>query len=187
MEQQYLGYKTHVSLNAQTGLITSLVPTAGSAADNRQFPKLLAHDEAVEVKADIYAGDKAYDDTDLHYRLWEKGKHSALRLKQTRTRKKDANKEVWLELEKTSEYEAGLRERYKIERKFGEAKRWQGFGRCRYVGLRCYGIQAFLTAPRSEPETDGPTTHGSVFSVIQSQTHERGGEPAGALACPAIS
>jgi IS5 family transposase len=75
VERQYRGYKSHVSLNAETGLVTSLVPTAGSAADNQQFPKLLAHDEAIEVKADTYSGDKGYDDTDLHYRLWEKGKH----------------------------------------------------------------------------------------------------------------
>ncbi len=143
-EQQYLGYKSHMSLNAETGLITSLVPTAGSAADNKQFPKLLAHDESLEVDAEIYSGDKAYDDTDLHYRLWEKGKHSALRLKRTRTDKKDGNKEVWLKLEQTPEYQAGLKERYKIERKFGEAKRWHGFGRCRYLGLLAYGVQAFL-------------------------------------------
>ncbi len=145
VERQYLGYKSHISLNAETGLITSLVPTAGSAADNKQFPKLLEHDEFLEVKADIYSGDKGYDDTDLHYRLWEKGKHSALRLKHTRISKKDANKEVWLNLEKAPAYEAGLRQRYKIERKFGEAKRWHGFGRCRYLGLLRYGIQAFLT------------------------------------------
>ncbi len=144
VERQYLGYKSHVSLNAETGLITSLVPTAGSAADNKQFPKLLAHDEAVGVNADTYSGDKAYDDSDLHYRLSEKGKHSALRLKDTRLSKKDANKDVWLELEQTPEYQAGLKERYKIERKFGEAKRWHGFGRCRYLGLLRYGIQAFL-------------------------------------------
>ncbi len=144
-EQQYLGYKSHMSLNAETGLITSLVPTVGGAPDNKPFPKLLAHDESLKVAAEIYSGDKAYDDTDLHYRLWEKGKHSALRLKRTRTGKKDGNKEVWLKLEQTPEYQAGLKERYKIERKFGEAKRWHGFGRCRYLGLARYGIQAFLT------------------------------------------
>jgi len=145
VERQYLGYKSHMSLNAETGLITSLVPTAGNAADNQPFAQLLAHDESLEVKAQIYAGDKAYDDTDLHYRLWQQGKHSALRLRRFRTGKKDGNKEVWRELEKTPEYEAGLKERYKIERKFGEAKRWHGFGRCRYLGLLRYGIQAFLT------------------------------------------
>jgi IS5 family transposase len=144
VERQYLGYKSHVSLNAETGLITSLVVTPGNAADNLQFPKLLAHDESLNVAAEIYSGDKAYDDTDLHFRLWEQGKHSALRLKRTRTGKKDGNKQVWLDLEQTPEYAAGLKERYKIERKFGEAKRWHGFGRCRYLGLPRYGIQAFL-------------------------------------------
>ena len=39
-----------------------------------------------------------------------------------------------------------FRERYKIERKFGEMKKWHGFGRCRYVGLLRYAIQGYLTA-----------------------------------------
>ena len=52
---------------------------------------------------------------------------------------------MWLELEKTPEYRAGLAERYKIERKYGEGKHWHGLGRCRYLGLLRYGIQAFLT------------------------------------------
>jgi hypothetical protein len=29
---------------------------------------------------------------------------------------------------------------------YGEAKRWHGLGRCRYLGLWRYGIQAYLTA-----------------------------------------
>jgi len=33
-----------------------------------------------------------------------------------------------------------------VERKYGEAKRWHGWGRCRYLGLWRYGIQAYLTA-----------------------------------------
>ena len=45
----------------------------------------LAHDEEIGVTADIYVADKAYDDTDLHCRLWEQGKHSAPRLKDRRT------------------------------------------------------------------------------------------------------
>jgi IS5 family transposase len=142
---QYLGYKTHVSLNAETGLITSVVPTAGSVADNTQFPKLLAHDEAVGVNADTYSADRAYDDTDLHERLWEKGKHSALRLHGYRTHKKDGNKEIWQDLLATPEYQAGVKERYKIEQKFGEGKLWHRWGRCRYLGLIRHGIQAHLT------------------------------------------
>ena len=145
-EVQYLGYKSHVSLNAETGLITTIWPTRGGAADNEQFPYLLAHDEEVGVGAEIYSGDRAYDDSDLHWRLWERGKASALALKVYRTRKKDAHKEPWLAMLQSSEYKRGQAERYKVERKFGEAKRWHGFGRCRYLGLVRYGIQAHLTA-----------------------------------------
>ena len=39
-----------------------------------------------------------------------------------------------------------MAERYKVERKFGEAKLWHRFGRCRYLGLLRDGIQAHLTA-----------------------------------------
>jgi IS5 family transposase len=132
--------------NAETGLITSLTPTTGRAADNVQFPSLLAHDEQVGVNADTYTGDRAYDDTDLHERLWQAGKHSAFRLHAYRTAKKDANKEVWQNVLATPAYAEGLRERYKIERKFGEGKLWHRLGRCRYLRLVRYGIQAYLTA-----------------------------------------
>ena len=39
-----------------------------------------------------------------------------------------------------------LKERYKIERKFGEAKQGHGLGRCRYVGMLGFEVQAFMTA-----------------------------------------
>jgi transposase, IS5 family len=145
-EVQYLGYKSHVSLNAQTGIITSLHPTFGSAADNKQFKSLLDHDEVLQVGAEIYAADRAYDDTELHYALQCAGKHSALHLNSYRTQKKDPNKAPWLRMLASEEYLQGRAERYKIERKFGEAKRWHGFGRCRSLGLWRYGIQAFMTA-----------------------------------------
>jgi IS5 family transposase len=143
---QYLGYKSHVSVNAETGLITSLEPTGGSAPDNKQFPQLVAHDAAVGVSAEIYAGDKAYDDTDLHFRLWAQGKHSALTLNDYRTAASNEHRDAWQRLKDSPEYQAGRAERYKVERKFGEAKRWHGFGRCRYLGLLRYGLQAQLTA-----------------------------------------
>ncbi len=145
-ESQYRGYKSHTSLNAETGLITTIHPTLGNAADNIQFPSLLAHDQAIGVPGLIYTGDQAYDDTDLHVRLWEQDKFSAFRLHAYRTQKKDGNKEIWRQLQACPEYERGLKERYKIERKFGEGKLWHRLGRCRYLGLARYGIQAYLTA-----------------------------------------
>lgn len=39
----------------------------------------------------------------------------------------------------------GLKQRYKIERQFGEAKLRHRLGRCRYLGRVRYGLQAYLT------------------------------------------
>lgn len=75
-----------------------------------------------------------------------RGLHSAIRLKKTRTEKKDANKQVWLALRQTPPYQQGLKERYKVERKFGEAKQGHGLGRCRYLGRSGFAVQAFFTA-----------------------------------------
>ena len=48
-------------------------------------------------------------------------------------------------MRESQEYTEGLRERYKIERKFGEARKWHGFSRCCYVGFIRHTIQAYLT------------------------------------------
>jgi IS5 family transposase len=142
----FYGYKAHVSMNAENGLITSLEITSGEAYDGHHFCSLVDHDLEQNIPVDTYAGDKGYDDGDNHYYLEMKGLHSAIRLKRTRTEKKDDNKQIWLELAKTSQYKAGLKERYKVERKFGEAKQSHGLGRCRYVGRQGFTVQSYLTA-----------------------------------------
>jgi IS5 family transposase len=43
-------------------------------------------------------------------------------------------------------YRRGQKGRYKVERKFGEAKVGHGLRRCRYVGPVKYALQAILTA-----------------------------------------
>jgi len=144
--EYFYGYKAHVSLNAATGLITSLVATPGNAYDGHLLPKLVENDLAQDLPVDIVTGDRGYDDSDNHVRLWDQGLHSALRLNAYRTQKKDANKQVWLEWQATPEYQEGLKERYKRERKFGEAKAGHGLSRCRYLGRVRYAIQGLLTA-----------------------------------------
>lgn len=146
-KEYFYGYKTHTSLNAGNHLITSLIPSTGEAWDGHYFKDLVEHDLAQEIPIETYAADRGYDDHDLHYFLQEeKELHSAISLKKTRTEKKDANKEVWLRLQQTSQYQQGKKERFKIERKFGEAKLGHGLARCRYLGKLRFGIQAFLTA-----------------------------------------
>ena len=144
--EYFFGYKAHVSLNAQAGMITSLEATSGEAYDGHHFCPLVDHDLKQKLPVDTYAGDKGYDDGDNHYHLELSGLHSAIRLKDIRIGKKDDNKQIWLELVKTPQYRQGLKERYKIERKFGEAKQGHGFGRCRYVGKVRFAVQSFFTA-----------------------------------------
>jgi IS5 family transposase len=142
----FYGYKMHTSMNAEAEMITSVVVTAGNAPDGKQFERLLGRDEALGLPVETYAGDRGYDDSDLHCVLHDKGLHSALRLNNYRTEKKDANKDVWLALKQSEQYKAGQQERYKIERKFGEAKENHPLRRCRYLGRMRYAIQAHLTA-----------------------------------------
>lgn len=144
--QYFYGYKAHVSLNAENGLMTSLECTSGEAYDGHHFTSLVDHDLEQELPLEIYTADKAYDDGENHYNLEVRGLHSAIRLKKTRTGKKDNNKQVWFDLQKTPQYQQGLKERYKIERKFGEAKQGHGLGRCRYLGRMGFAVQAFFTA-----------------------------------------
>jgi IS5 family transposase len=142
----FYGYKAHASLNAEAGMITSVVVTPGNAHDGKQFPTLVERDQEQGLPTEIYSADRAYDDTDNHYRLAEAGLGSSLTLNAYRTQKKDGNKGVWERLLESEAYQAGQRERYKIERKFGEAKAYHGLDRCRYVGRNRYAIQAYLTA-----------------------------------------
>jgi IS5 family transposase len=142
---RYKGYKTHVSLNAQTGIVTSTLPSLGNKADNKAFPDLLADDQALELPTTIYGGDKAYDDTDIYSRLEEKGLQIGIHLRKFRTEKKDANKERWITLEATPSYQQATAQRYCVEQPFGPIKQKHGFGRCRYLGLARYRIQSFFT------------------------------------------
>jgi IS5 family transposase len=144
--EYFFGYKAHVSLNAENGLITSLETTSGEAYDGHHFCSLVDHDLEQELPAETYTGDKGYDDGNNHYYLELRQLHSAIRLKKTRTEKKDDHKQIWLDLKQTPQYQQGLKERYKIERKFGEAKQGHGLGRCRYLGKAGFAVQAFFTA-----------------------------------------
>ena len=142
----FYGYKGHVSLNAEAGLITSALVTPGNVPDGRQFPRLFERDLALGLPVEIVAADRAYDDTRNHYMLKVRGVHSAIRLNDYRIQKKDKNKGGWMAMKEKPEYIRGQKERYKIERKFGEAKQGHGLGRCRYVGFLRYTIQVLMTA-----------------------------------------
>lgn len=144
VNKAFYGYKTHMSLNGGSEMVTSVLVTPGNKPDGQRFRKLVERDEELGVKADVYAGDRAYDDGDNHELLRSRGKSSALCLNRYRTRL--YREGLWAEIKASREYGEGQGQRYKIEQKNAEAKRWHGLGRCRYLGLAKYGVQAFLTA-----------------------------------------
>ena len=143
--EYFYGYKAHTSMNSEAELITSVVITPGNATDGKQFGQLVNRDAEQGLPIETYAGDRGYDDTENHYLLETMGLHSAIKLNKYRTQKKDGNKEVWQAMLRTDEYQAGQRVRYKIERKYGEAKENHGLRRCRYLGRIRYAIQTYLT------------------------------------------
>jgi len=143
--EYFYGYKDQVSLNAETGLVSSILPGRADDYDGHKLPQLVDKDLKKGIEIGTVAADKGYDDGENHYYLEKKGINSAIRLNKRRTQKKDAHKEGWLELKQSQEYADGLKERYQIERKFGEARKWHGFLRCRYVGYVRHAIQSYLT------------------------------------------
>jgi len=139
------GYKTHTAQNVATGIVTTAHVTHGNAADNKAFGPIRAHDRGLGLPIRAYGGDKAYDDTDIYSKLEQEGLKTGITLRAPRTGKKDPNKERWLELEADPEYQGWKAQRYRVEQPFGTLKRWNGFGRCRYVGLERYRTQALMT------------------------------------------
>ena len=123
-------HKQHVSLDAQTGLITSVHHSDGSAYDGHHLMGLIEQDLEQGIGMEVVAADRGYDacpraqrmNGENHYFLELQGIGDALCLNRYRTQKKDQNKEGWLALRQSAAYQEGLRERYKVERKFGEMK-----------------------------------------------------------------
>jgi len=136
------GFKSHTSMNAASDLITSIVTTPGNETDGKQFIKVANKDNRVKGldRHRTYASDKASDDGDIHEYLKEKKYGNAVKLKKTRTA------QIWQELKDDPKHRDGVKERYKVERKFGEEKQGHGLKRCRYLGLTKYHAQTVMTA-----------------------------------------
>jgi IS5 family transposase len=143
VNKSFFGFKSHASENAQNGIVTSVVTTPGNQTDGKQLGQLVQKDEAVGIKAGVYAGDKGYDDGDNHEMLLSRGISPALCLKDYRTRLYPDG--LWADIKASDDYRDGLSQRYKIEQKNAEAKKQHGLDRCRCLGLEKYTVQALVT------------------------------------------
>lgn len=162
VKDSFFGYKTHVSTNSKSGIVTSLTVTGGEASDGRELPTLVNKDRKLgivkegEIKRDngklevaggtAYTADKAYDDGDNHEFLKVKKLQSAIILKDTRINsKQEENNKYWQEFKDRAIYQEATKQRYRVEQPFGLAKHYHGFGRCRYIGRTKMTIQSYLT------------------------------------------
>jgi len=141
----FYGYKDQVSLNAETEMVTSVIPGWADEYDGHQLRKVVEQDVGKGMPVGIVTADKGYDDGENHYYLESQGISSAIILNRLRTEKHDEHKEGWRRLLEDPDYQQGQKQRYKIERKFGEARKWHGFVRCRYLGFRRHAIQSYFT------------------------------------------
>lgn len=103
-------------------MIASIVVTGGNAYDGKQFPHLVRKDQEQRVPMEIYSADRGYNDGANHYLLETLGLQSAIPLNRYQMEKKDRNRDVCIALKDSPAYRAGLKERYKAERKYGEAQ-----------------------------------------------------------------
>ena len=147
--ERVYGYKSHTSMNQENRLITSLKATTAKRNDGQEFISLVKKDKRVGVvKADSttptnnteYSADKGYDQGDNHYYLEKHKLGNAIIFKKTRTQDK------WVTMQNSPHYQRLIKLRKQIENKFGEEKLHHRFDRCRYLGLKRYKIQAYMTA-----------------------------------------
>jgi len=117
----FLGYKHHMSVDAESGMITSSVVTPGNEHDGVVMAAVL--DDA----AGAVVADKAYDLPRNHVLLERK------KIENRIIRKRGGN----------GNRNSG---RYVVERTNAIVKRWCGGGRARYWGLEKVGIQMLLAS-----------------------------------------
>ena len=130
----FFGYKTHASVDADSGMITKVETTSGNIHDGEIFHKV------VDTKASMVTADKAYDSKKNHRLLKRKKKVSAIMVKKNRKSKRLKRYQM------KAEIVAAQRERRKIEPKFAELKRFHGLREARYWGLAKVTIQSIMAA-----------------------------------------
>jgi len=126
-DQSHFGYKAHIAVDQDSGLIRDAILTGADIHDSLAGPALVQGDEEA-----VYA-DKAYDSQDFRDRLAKAEikdgiMHKARRNKPLKSWQKWFNKAV-------SPIRSG------VERGFATMKRYYGYQRVRYLGLarnRCH-------------------------------------------------
>lgn len=162
VKDSFYGYKTHVSRDTGSGLVSAITVTSGQVPDGDEFQPLVNKDRRLGITTEgtpsisqgtvtieggtAYTADKAYDDGDNHEFLATRNLQSAIILKTTRTAsKQQGNNAYWQAFKDREIYQKATALRYMAEQPFGIAKRCHGFTKCRYLGKTKMAIQSYLT------------------------------------------
>lgn len=142
----YYGYKAHVAVN-ENDVITSLISLPAGSSDNTQAMPLLRQTLSKKIQIIYAGGDKGYEDAILIKLIEEEGMMSVIKTKRTRILKGEMEHiQAWEDYAQNPEREEQQKKRGFVERPFADMKQNHGFGRCQYLGLAKFKMQAFLTA-----------------------------------------
>lgn len=151
VNESYFAYKSHLSTNTETNLVTSYMVTPMNEYDGKYFEPLMRDDLRKGVAKryqTIYTADRAYDDGENHAWLNQERLKDAIALKYVKESEKMPERKTkarWTMFTTQQEFEAGLSERYAVERINGSLKRHHTLGRARYLGLSKMRIQTALS------------------------------------------
>jgi IS5 family transposase len=121
-DKTYFGYKAHLAVDEESGLVRQAEMTSANVHDSRLGEALIQGDEQG------YFADKAYDSQALRETLERRGLVDGIAWKVKHPR---YPLEAWQKF--TNAWAASIRSG--VERAFATMKRWYGMGRVRYLGL----------------------------------------------------
>lgn len=127
----YFGYKAHIGVDKDTGLVHNIEVTAANVHDITIVPKLLTKEETVVYGDSGYLGVEKREDAVLQNKNGEKIKYKINR-RPSQSRKRSARSQAQI---KRREHEKSS-VRAKIEHVFGITKRLFGYRKTRYRGLQ---------------------------------------------------
>ncbi len=167
----YVGYKSHLSVSAETNLITSYLVTTMAAYDGHYFAPLMKDDLKKGVAKRVettYTADRGYDDGENHAWLETEKFKNSICLKGFKKGEKPLAR--WTKHTTQEEFNAGRKKRFTVERVNGSLKKDHRLGRARYLGLEKMTLQTSLTALAHNLKTlvklwTGVPLRGSVVHV----------------------
>lgn len=146
----YVGYKSHISVSADTNIITSYLVTTMAGYDGHFFEPLMKDDLKKGVAKrgkTTYAADRGYDDGENHVWLEKEKLKDAICLKNVKEWTKDEKPVArWTKHTTQEEFDAGRKKRFTVERVNASGKKDLLLGRARYLGLKKMALQTALTA-----------------------------------------